>query len=482
MRGANEGDAESYLTLAEEIEERYLHYSAQLATRKRAVSGITPEIVPASEDAKAIEIADFVRRFAPLVRGATFNMLDALGKGFSVTEILWDTSGPPGTPFVPRALERIEPRWFQFDKETGQIIRLKSDNSDGEALAPGKFLTLTTVFKSGLPIRGGLARAAAWGYMYANFGVKEWVTFIEQFGKPLRLGRYTAGAVSPADLEKLYEALQGLGMDAAAMLPDNMRIEFPEVANARGENGLWLNLIEYFDRQISKLVLGQTLTADTGQNGGGSFSLGQVHNEVRLDILKDDAEQVAALVNTQFIPLLVSLNFGEQGAYPEYRIPVEDPEDQTALAAIVKDAVAMGQPVGQAWFSRKFSIPLPEEDEPTLQAAAASAPLLEGGGAPAPGGVRARQRQAEHAAAWDAVDRLQKDAAPALNKWIGKLEAMLASAGSLEEFREMLLAAYPDLEPSEMVEALSPAFMSAWLAGVDEAVQRTEDRKVVSRL
>ena len=40
LRDAAEGNARSYLTLAEEMEERYLHYASQLQTRRLAIEGI----------------------------------------------------------------------------------------------------------------------------------------------------------------------------------------------------------------------------------------------------------------------------------------------------------------------------------------------------------------------------------------------------------------------------------------------------------
>nr|WP_250636882.1 DUF935 family protein [Pseudomonas aeruginosa] len=57
---------------------------------------------------------------------------------------------------------------------------------------------------------------------------------------------------------------------------------------------------------ISKAVLGGTLTSTTSQSGGGAFALGQVHNEVRHDILASDARQLAATLSRDLLwPLLV---------------------------------------------------------------------------------------------------------------------------------------------------------------------------------
>ncbi len=50
---------------------------------------------------------------------------------------------------------------------------------------------------------------------------------------PLRLGRYGPGATE-TDIAELMRAVANLGTDAAAVLPDSMRIEFTEAGNRTG--------------------------------------------------------------------------------------------------------------------------------------------------------------------------------------------------------------------------------------------------------
>ena len=463
LRDAEHGDATAYLELAEEMEEKYLHYAAQLATRKRAIKGLEWDNDPASEKLQARKIAEFVGHLVPVIKRATFDLADSIGKGYAVAEILYDTSGPQ---WKIKALEWCDPRWFQFDKIDGRTLRMRSDtNPDGEPLTPGKYFVVRIAAKSGLPIRGGLARAAAWAWMCVNFSVRDWLTFAEEFGKPLRLGRYEAGVSSPADLDILYDAVSSLGTDAAAMLPKSMEIEFPEVQGARGEAGLWSNLIDHFDRKISMLVIGQTLTADTGKGGGGSYALGAVHNDVRRDILVADAEAIAEAVNEQLVPLIVNLNFAGVTEYPTLSLPVPSPEDLVAFAGIVERAVGIGQPVGQKWFSEKFSIPLPDAGEAVL-------------GKPATPPVDAAQQAAQRAAHaraavnQDTADKMTPALAAAnqavIDRWIEQIDGMLAEAESLEQFSADLLTRYSELQADDMVTLMSLALQAITLRGQAE--------------
>jgi hypothetical protein len=58
-----------------------------------------------------------------------------------------------------------------------------------------------------------------------------------------------------------------------------------------------------------------------------------------------------------------------------------------------------------------------------------------------------------------------------------KLATMLEAADSMEEFRSMLVNADPNLGQKEIVAALSPAFMSAFLQGMDDIGTAREKRK-----
>lgn len=93
LRAAENNEGHDYLTLAEEMEEREPHYASVLGTRKRAISGLGVVVESASDDAADVRLADAVR---DLVNDAAFgtlveDLLDALGKGYSVAEIMWQT-------------------------------------------------------------------------------------------------------------------------------------------------------------------------------------------------------------------------------------------------------------------------------------------------------------------------------------------------------------------------------------------------------
>jgi phage gp29-like protein len=334
LRNCDQGQLDDFLVLAEEMEERDPHYLSVLGTRKRIISAVKPKVIATGESAQEKLIAKAVEDrianhdgFPKMVE----DLLDALGKSFAVIHIGWEKDA---TAWWPASFDRRDPRFFVFDRETGDELRLKSETDplDGEALEPGHFMVHRAALKSGLTYRGGLARMVAFGWMCKQYTVKDWMAFIETYGLPIRLGRYGKEA-TPEDVQVLFSAVANIGTDAAAVLPREMDIEFTSPGNVRGDV-LFENLARYIDEQTSKVVLGQTMTADSGS----SQAQATVHDGVRHDIAAADARSISGTINRDLVRVFVDVNFGTQKVYPKILIEVPEPEDTKLL---IEGAVAL---------------------------------------------------------------------------------------------------------------------------------------------
>ncbi len=392
------GDPFLYLELAEEMEEKDLHYLAVLSTRKEAVAQLDVLVSSASSSSEDLRAADMVRAMlaggALGIESAMFDMLDAIGKGFSATEIIWDTAN---REWFPRRLRWRDPRWFVFDWISGEELLVRSTSTqraaipaDGaagashlsrggfpggarigiqplsEPLLPYKFIVHFARAKAGLPIRGGLARAAGWAYLFKNYVLKDWVTFAEVFGQPLRVGKYGPGATEQ-DKETLLRAVANIGTDAAAIIPESMLIEFTE-ARQGGSSEMYMGFCEYLDAQVSKAVLGQTLTTEMA-GGAGSRAAAEVHDAVRRDILASDARRLAATLNRDLVRPIVDLNLGPRSRYPRVTLGLPDDSDMNAFAQTVAALADRGLRIGQKTILEKLGLPEPAEGEAILEAA-----------------------------------------------------------------------------------------------------------------
>lgn len=377
MAAVDQGDANDYLTLAEEIEERDPHYRSVISTRKLAITGLDVVVEAFSDDKRDVEIADAC---AELVRDEEFSNLvadqvDAIGKGFAVNEIDWDKSA---SQWRPRKYDHVDQRFFMFDRTTGKELRLRdeADFANGIALEPFKFVVHTPKLKTGLAIRGGLARLAAVAFMCKSYALKDWVAFAEVFGQPLRLGKYDVNATD-AQKTALLNAVANIGTDASAVIPDTMLIEFVQATSAVGGDKLYQGLADWLDRQVTKGVLGQTATTEGTPGKLGSDS---AQETVRFDIRDDDAKKIAATLRRDVIRPFVDLNYGPQKNYPKLRLHKQETEDLKGLADSMIPFIGVGMRVEESYMRDKFGVPEPAEDALLLKPPMSAMPF----GGPSP--------------------------------------------------------------------------------------------------
>ncbi|WP_164273429.1 DUF935 domain-containing protein [Stenotrophomonas sp. B1-1] len=459
LQAAADGDARDYLTLAEEMEERDLHYASVLATRKLAVAGLDVRVEAASDDTADVRHADAVRELvqAPEFGELLAHLVDALGKGYAVGEILWDRSGKTWQP--DHYAER-DPRHFRFDRETGRELRLldASDLVNGIPLAPYKFIVHTPKIRSGLPIRGGLARLAAVAYMCKAWTWRDWMAFADVFGLPMRVGKYGPGA-KQEDIDKLIAAVANLGNDAAAVMPDSMRIEFQQAVQTAGSGEFFKGLAEWWDRQISKAVIGQTMTADDG----ASLAQAQVHQLVRLDLLTADAKALSNTLQRQLVRPFIDLNYGP-GRYPALSLIVPKPENTKLLIDGLTQLVPLGLQVEQSVVRDKLGLPDPDKGAVLLQAPA-SAPALN----------HQRALNVEDAAAPGRVaaiaTQLDRQLGTSTDAWLEQVRQLVQEADSLDAVRDGLMALQSELDLDAFATGMRDALDAAQAAGRFDLLQ-----------
>ncbi|MEM7671404.1 MAG: DUF935 family protein, partial [Pseudomonadota bacterium] len=311
LRAADRGDPVRYLELAATIEERNPHYLGVLGTRRRSVSQLDITVEPATDSTADERIAETIRKWLSRKELALelFDILDAIGKGYSFTEIIWETSMGQ---WRPQRLEWRDPRWFRFDRADLATPRMLDDNGQELPLPAFKFIFAQMKAKSGLALRSGLARTATWNWMFKAYTERDWAIFTQTYGQPLRVGKWGPGA-SEADKDTLFRAVSEIAGDCAAIIPDSMMIDFIESKNVGASTDHYERRADWLDKQTSKAVLGQTATTDAETGGLGS---GKEHREVQEDIETADACALSAIINRDLVRPFVDLEFGPQQDYP----------------------------------------------------------------------------------------------------------------------------------------------------------------------
>lgn len=365
LRAADMGDTRAYLTLAEELERRDLHYRAVITQRKSAVSQLTPEVVPASKSARNERVAREVRQLfgAPEFRRLIFDLLDAISKGYSVVEILWETTE---RQWRPREYRWRRPQLFRVHPVSLRGYRLDDYTYEGKPLPPYKFAIHEANLISGPAVQGGLARVCMGAYLAKSYTVRDLMRFLEVYGIPARIGRYPENA--PKEYrKKLFAMVKKIGTDAAAVLPENMIVEFLEHQKSGDTDG-FLRTVDYWNREISKVGVGQTSSIDG--KAGGSYKADMHHKGVRLDIAAHDALHAASTVARDIVAPFVGFNFGWETPLPEIRLTVPQPENVLAWMQAVGLAVDRGHRVAAREVDEKLGVTPPVDDEAVLEPAA----------------------------------------------------------------------------------------------------------------
>lgn len=465
LRSAAEGEPLAYFELAEDIEERDAHYLSVLATRKRSVAQLPITVKPASDSAEHKKHAATVQAWidTEILRASLFDMLDAVGKGLSILEIDWRyRSGV----MLPAELIYRPQRWFTFDEKDGETVLLREGVS-GVPLPEHKFIVHRHKSKSGLTIRSGLARTATWLWMFKSFTQRDWALFVQNYGHPIRIGRYGRGA-SEAEKEVLRRAVFKVAGDLAAIVPREMLIEFIDVGSKAAATDMYEHRADWCDRQTSKVVLGQTTTTDAVSGG---HAVSQEHRLVQEDIERDDAGMVTATINMQLIPNIVAFNHGPQEVYPHVRVGRPDEVPLKDFADAFFKLAPQGLTAEASYLRERMGIPAPK----------AGAELVGGRAAvPAAGDPKADKKalqatfdrlfSSSHAVVSDPdviigrlAGRMEEEAAEALDGMIGQVRAALMAATDLKDAAERL--AKLDLSPDALSDAMARGMALAHLAG-----------------
>ncbi len=457
LREAEDGDPERYMELAEEMEEKDPHYLAVLGTRKRQVSQLDITVEAADKkDANDLANADLVKELidSDVIDEVLFDMLDAVGKGFSVCEIMWNFSA---TRWKPKTIEWVDPRFIDWDRETRCRPLLIGNAGERVELTPAKFLFLQIKAKSGIPIRSGIARAIAFNWMCKNFTVKDWIQFLEVYGMPVRIGKYPQGA-SEDDINALLRAISQIGSDACGVIPQSMLIEFVKSDAQANAGPLFGGAADYFDKQTSKLVLGQTGTTDAtpGQLGNGDS-----HSEVRKDIELADAKALMTCINRQLIRPYIDINRGPQTRYPYLWIGRPESKDPKMMAEVARILVPMGAKIAASDITGAAGFTEPDEDAQLLTVPTQGLGLPFGAGPTLARALAAVQKG-------DAIDtataEMLSDWRVTMKPLVAQIEKVIATASSLEDLRAKLADLDPDV--GALTDKIASALIQAAAGGL----------------
>lgn len=192
----------------------------------------------------------------------------------------------------------------------------------------------------------GLLKIAAPSFIFKKNAMLQWSQYTEVFGMPVRVGK--TASRSQSDMDRMASNLRKMGSAAYAVFQEGETIEFVESTKGDAYN-VYDKLIDRANSELSKLLIGQTMTADSGS----SRSQAEVHERVADSITESDKRMIQFLVNDQLIPKMAAHGFNVQGCKFEWAVST----DLDALWNKTKDALTHYK-VNAEWITKTFGIPV----------------------------------------------------------------------------------------------------------------------------
>jgi len=472
LREADAGNLFEQHRLFADLEERDAHLRSEMDKRRNAVASLRWSVVPprnanAAEKKAADWSTEMLTDAADPLEDMLLSLMEGVGHGFAAVELDWRREGQYRLPtYLPRPQE-----WFTLD-QSRSTINLIDGSSYGAALRPfGWVMHTHGKPKSGYMGRAGLHRTLVWLFLYKAYALGDFAEFLETYGLPIIVGKYFTGA-SADEKSSLMRAVTALGHDARAIMPEGMSIEINEVSGAGGT--AHMEMMRWAEKSQSKSILGQTLTTDAGDGGGGSFALGKVHNGVRMDIARGDARQVSGTITRDLIYPMVAVNMpGIDGLArcPRFVLETSQPEDMAAYAAALPKMVAVGFKIPRTWAQERLHIPEPKDGEEVLvlQPRSAQAPAGPAAAVALSATIPAQAAAATPGPVDGIVDQLASAANPVWASQISQVGTMVANATSLDGLQDDMLAAFGGAPQETMVQLMAAAFALAELKGLSDA-------------
>lgn len=197
---------------------------------------------------------------------------------------------------------------------------------------------------------GILLKAVIW-VLIKRGDISDWASFNEIFANPIRVGSYP---LYNEDAKKeLLEGMRDMGAFGAITHPKDTDLELL-VANAAGSAQTYEALQKVCDKQLSKLMVGQTMTTDDGS----SKSQGEVHERVAKSKTKRDKKLVIDTLNSQLLPLLEMHGFNPGKGKFSYKKEVNYKELKTKLE--IDEKVSEKVEIAPEYWYETYNIPIPE--------------------------------------------------------------------------------------------------------------------------
>jgi phage gp29-like protein len=252
-------------------------------------------------------------------------------------------------------------------------------------------------------------------------------------------------------VDRLVTMIQGIARGAGVAVPSGTLIKMLEVSKT-GTADMHKELVQAMNAEISKIVLGETLTTEMGQNGARAAS--ETHNDVRTELADADADMLSEELNESLLRWIVELNLPGAAQPMVWRKAPEEP-DLVASATLDEKLFKVGYEPTEELVLERYG--------PGYRRIAGAQPAT----LPPPPAFAEGEDPATIPEAL--ADQLARRGAPAQAAMLAAIRAEVSAAVDFADLETRLLRLSAAMPVGRLVEELTPALIVGHLAGRSDA-------------
>ncbi len=202
---------------------------------------------------------------------------------------------------------------------------------------------------------GLLAKAAPW-VIYKRNTTGDWSQFSEVFGMPIQ--EYTYDSDDDDSRKRAIADARATGSLATFIHGKDTSLNLLEADNKTGSADVYERFIERCNSEISKLVLGNTLTTESSETG--TQALGTVHKKSEDSITQADRRFLLNVLNYDLVDILAEVGIDADGGsfyFPDKKIV----DDTTRANILVQLKNTFSLPVSDDYLYETFGIDKPDD-------------------------------------------------------------------------------------------------------------------------
>lgn len=204
---------------------------------------------------------------------------------------------------------------------------------------------------------GLLAKAAPW-VIYKRNTTADWAQFSEVFGMPIQ--EYIYDTNDDDARQRAINDAANAGSLAVFVHSKETELQLREAGNKTGSADVYDRLCERCNNEISKLILGNTLTTESSENG--TQALGTVHKEVEDQVAESDRRYVLDVLNYDMTEIFAAMGIDTTGG--EFCFPDQKKVDaNTKMSILSQLRKTFNLPIDDDYLYEEFGIDKPKNYE-----------------------------------------------------------------------------------------------------------------------